>query len=176
VAAPATLFLDDFVVFLYDVDSSRNRRIVKTVLGAGAAFLVFLVVQASGLGTLLVGGEPPGSLTAGGANVEDFTVSAPELATAIWIRKHVTSPDIVQSDLFGQLVLLSEPGTYDLIYEIVPPEVDSNAYIYLSPFNLMKGVSQAESNAYQISYRSNVRFFNKNFYVVYSTGSTRVYH
>jgi uncharacterized membrane protein len=169
-AAPMTLFLDDFV------DSFSDRRIVKTVLGAGAAFLVFLVVQATGLGTLLAGGQPPGSLTADGVNAEDFTVSTQELATAVWLREHVTSPDIVQSDLFGQLALLSEPGSYDLISEIVPPEVDSSAYIYLTPVNLFNGLSQAGTSVYQTSYRSNVRFFNRNFYVVYSTGSTRVYH
>jgi uncharacterized membrane protein len=171
-AAPVTLFLDD----LFNVGLHRHRGMVNAVLGVGAAFLVFLVVQASGLGTLLVGGQPPGSLTANGLNAEDFTVSTPELATAVWLREHVKAPDIVQSDLYGHLVLLSEPGSYDLIFEIVPPEVDQSAYIYLTPVNLFDGLSQAETNVYQTAYRSNVRFFNRHFYVVYSTGSTRVYH
>ena len=59
-AAPATLFLDDFTASLFEVDPFRSRLIAKTVLALGAAYLVFLVVEASGLGTLLVGGQPPG--------------------------------------------------------------------------------------------------------------------
>ncbi len=176
-AAPTTIFLDDFV-------SRRGRPAAKRswaargVFGVMTAYVAVLVVGATGLDTLVVGGQPPGSLAKGGINVEEFAVSTQEFATARWLRQTVKSPGIVQSDLHGQLVLLSQPGTYDLISEIVPPEVDRQAYVYLSQFNLVKGITQAgaDHNVYQATYRTPLAFFNRNFYVVYSTGVTRVYH
>ena len=66
----------------------------------------------------------------------------------------------------------------DLLPEIVPPEVDDGAYIYLSPINLAGNLSQAATpdGVFQSAYRSNIQFFNRNFFIVYSTGATRIYH
>ena len=177
-AAPVTLFLDDLVALHYDVNTFSNKRVARVLLGAGIGFVVILVVGATGLGALFFGGQPPGSLSARGVNVEQSTISTPELATAVWLRKHVRYPNIVQSDLSGHLVLLSEPGSYALVDEIVPPEVDQGAYIYLSTVNLTDNISNAEADGsnYFTVYRSNTHFFNRNFYIVYSTGATRVYH
>jgi uncharacterized membrane protein len=177
-AAPVTLYLDDLVIRLYYLHGPQSQRVLRTSLGAGFAFLVILVVHATGLGALLFGGEtPPGSLSATNSNVVDFTVSTPELATAVWLHNNVPFPGIVQSDLYGHLVLLSEPGSYDLLDEIVPREVDKSAYVYLSAENL-RGVSQAASEnlTYFSAYRTTLSFFNEHYYVVYSTGATRVYH
>lgn len=177
-AAPLTLLLDDVATIIRDARSRRGTRTRRILLGAGMAYLTVMVVFATGLGSLIFGGSSPGSLSARDVNVEDFTVSASEMATARWLRDHVNRGDIVQSDLYGQLVLNSEPGGYALLDEIVPPEVDRAAYIYISTTNLKRDLSQAaaDNGVYQASYRSNIQFFNRKFYVVYSTGSTRVYH
>jgi len=177
-AAPVTLFLDDSVTMLYNLGARAHRRIVQVAFSAGALFLVILMIEATGLGALFFGGEPPGSLSNSDLNVQQFTVTTPELATAQWLRAHTSTGDVVQSDLYGHLVLLSEPGKYDLVDEIMPPGVDEGSYIYLSAVNLANHVSQASAdNGNDISiYRSNIQFFNQNFFIVYSTGSTRVYH
>jgi hypothetical protein len=177
-ATPATIFLDDLVSRRPSSKRWRDVWFSRAPLGAVVAYVAVLVVGATGLGTLLVGGSAPGSLSKGDVNVDNFTVSTPELATAQWLRARVTSPNIVQADLHGQLVLLSEPGSYDLVNEIMPPEVDKGAYVYLSQVNLAGNISQAsaDNGDYSTVYRSTVQFFNQHFYVVYSTGVTRVYH
>ena len=144
----------------------------------GAIFVALLLLWATGLGTLFFGGQAPGSLVARGENVERFTVSTPELATAVWLRNNLNSKNVVQSDRYGQLVLLSEKGSYLIVPEIVPPEVDHVSYIYLSTANLINDRSRfaAEDGRYIGVYRSNISFFDRNFYIVYSTGVTRVYH
>jgi uncharacterized membrane protein len=176
-AAPVTLFLDDLVSALPGLKPPLGSRWARMLMGVGFVALAVLVVDASGLGAVLFGGEAPGALSARNVNVDDFTVSTPEFATAVWLRNNLNSSDIVQSDLFGQLVLLSEPGSYHLTIEIEPPGVDKGAYVYLSTVNLRDDLSQAEADggAIQSAYRSTLRFFNKNFDVVYSTGATRVY-
>jgi len=178
VAAPATMLLDDLVSRSTFTTTARETRFNRVSLGVIVIYVVVLVVGATGLGDLVVGGQAPGSLSARDANVANFTVSTPELATATWLRNNVAYPNIVQSDLHGQLVLLSEPGGYDLVDEIVPPEVDKGSYIYLSQENLADKFSQADadSGAFSTTYRSTVQFFDQHFYVVYSTGATRVYH
>jgi uncharacterized membrane protein len=166
-AVPTTMFLDDLA-----------DRMSIVSLFVGVIFVALLAVWSTGLGTLLFGGQSPGSLTAQGENIDRFTVSTPELATATWLRTSLNSRDLVQSDRYGQLVLLSEVGTYHLLTQIVPPEVDKGSFIYLSTANLIDGRSRfaVDSQRYIAEYRSTVSFFNKNFYVVYSTGVTRVYH
>jgi len=177
-AAPITLFLDDLVTLLYDLHFFRVSRWARVLLGGGFIYLVILLIVATGLGAVYFLGGPQGSLSAGDLNVQQFTVSTPEYATAVWLRDNVSAPSLVQSDLYGRLVLLSEPGSYGLVNEIVPPEVDRNSYIYLSTVNLVDGSSQvaADNGQYISMYRTNVQFFNENFYVVFSTGTTRVYH
>jgi uncharacterized membrane protein len=177
-AAPLTLFLDDIVSFLYQVGNFHRDRVRRVSLGAGTLVVAVLIIGATGLGDLLFGGNAPGSVTARDVGAEELTVSTPELATAVWLRNNVNSSNIVQSDFLGQVILLSEPGSYGLLPEIVPPEVDRGAYIYLSTLNLAGDVSQAQmpDASYEIAYRSTIGFFNRNFYIVYSTGATRVYH
>jgi uncharacterized membrane protein len=144
----------------------------------GIAFLTVLVLGSTGIDALFIGGEPPGNLVAKGLNVQNFTVSTPELTTAVWLKNNVRAPRTVQSDLYGHLVLTSEPGSYNLLDEIVPPGVDAESYIYLSTVNLSDDVSQAsaDNGNYLGIYRSTLGFFNQNYFVVYSTGATRVYH
>jgi uncharacterized membrane protein len=177
-AAPVTLFLDDLAGLSREVKALRHRWVTQTAPVVGIAFLTVLVLASTGLEALIVGGDPPGNLVAKGLNVQNFTVSTPELATAVWLRKNVSAPGVVQSDLYGHLVLLSEPGSYNLLDEIVPPGVDMGSYIYLSTVNVSDDISQvsAENGNILSIYRSNLGFFNQNFFVVYSTGATRVYH
>jgi uncharacterized membrane protein len=176
-AAPVTLYLDDLATRLYYLHGPRAQSVLRASLGAGFAFLVVLIIHATGLDSLAIGGQAPGSLSAGDSNVEDFAVSTPEFATAVWLDNNVRTPHIVQSDVYGHLVLLSEPGSYDLLDEIIPPEVDKDAYVYLSTEDI-NGISQAASEnlTYYSAYRTTTSFFNDHYYVVYSTGVTRVYH
>jgi uncharacterized membrane protein len=177
-AVPVTLFLDDAISLLFDARVFYMKRVRQFLLGVGSAVVAVLVIGATGLGALFFGGDAPGSMSANDLNAEEFVVSTPEAATAVWLRDNVHSPRVVQSDYIGQVVLHSAPGSYDLLPEIVPPEVDDGAFIYLSPINLAGDLSQAATpdGVFQSAYRSNIQFFNRNFYVVYSTGATRVYH
>jgi uncharacterized membrane protein len=164
---PITMLLDDLAT-----------RFARVLLVIGVISVGLLTVSVTGLSDLFFGGGAPGSLVARGDNVEQFTVSTPELATAVWLRETLNSSDEVQSDRYGQLVLLSEIGNYRYLPEIVPPEVDHHSYIYLSTANLIDGRSRAavDGDRYIGVYRSNITFFDRNFYIVYSTGVTRVYH
>lgn len=177
-AAPATMFLDDLVSRRKSTRTLKETRMTRVSLSLIVSYVAVLTVGATGLAALVIGGEAPGSLSSSDVNVDDFTVSTPELATAAWLHNRVTYPNIVQTDLYGHLVLLSQPGNYDLVDEIMPAEVDRSAYVYLSQVNLEDKISQAnaDSGDYATIYRSNIRFFDQHFYVVYSTGSTRVYH
>jgi uncharacterized membrane protein len=177
-AAPLTLFLDDIVSSFYEVGTFHRYRVGRVLLSAGSLVVAVLIIGATGLGDLFFGGEAPGSVTARDLAAKQFTVSTPEVATAVWLRNNVTSSTIVQTDFLGQVILLAEPGRYGILPEIIPPDVDRGAYIYLSSLNLAGGLTQAQAPnaAYLLVYRSTIGFFNRSFYIVYSTGATRVYH
>lgn len=170
VAAPVTIVLDDLVALL-------NVQLAKVSMIAGAIAVGIMNLWATGLGALLIGGVPPGSLTATGINAENFTVSTSELATAVWLKNNVSAQGVIQTDEYGLLVLLSEPKGYDLISEIVPTEVGRGSYIYLSTLNLMSGLSTVTASGGKLysTYKTTFSFFNQYFNVVYSNGTTRVY-
>jgi uncharacterized membrane protein len=173
-APPVTMYLDD----LATIAMAHGIRVVRTSIAAGVAILIVFALWATGLGSLLFGGYPPGSLTGEGLNAQQFTISTTEFATAAWLRYHTNYRDVVQTDLFGQLVTLSVPGKYQLVPEIVPQDVDVGSYVYLSTPNLRNLETQADTvdEAFYTQYRSTIAFFNQNMSVVFSTGSTRVYH
>jgi hypothetical protein len=176
-AAPVTLWLDDVMSIQLHPRIYRSPWIRRLSLLAGSLVFSVLVLGATGLGALFFGGEPQGSLSSHDLPADEFTVSTPELATALWLRDNVHYPSVVQTDYPGQVILRSEPGSFNLLPEIVPSVVDEDSYIYLSTLNLSGDLSQADSPAgLVLVYRSNIRFFNRNFFVVYSTGTTRVYH
>ena len=171
VATPVTMVLDDLVTVL-------NHQLAKVSLIVGVAVAGIMSVWATGLGVLIFGGTPPASLSAQGTNVQYFTVTTSELATAVWIRNNVSPKSVVQTDEYGQLVLTSEPAPYDLVDEIVPTEVGRGSFIYLSTTNLVDGITRVTAAGGNIfaTFRTTTSFFNQNFNVVYSTGTTRVYH
>jgi uncharacterized membrane protein len=177
-AAPVTLFLDDLARLSRGIKVLRSNWVTRAAPILGIAFLSILVLGSTGLEDLIIGGQPPGNLVAKDLDTQNFSVSTPELASAVWLKNNVDYPNTVQSDLYGHLVLLSEPGSYNLLDEIVPPGVNTDSYIYLSTVNLKSRISQAsaDNGNYIAIYRSNLDFFAKHFYVVYSTGSTRIYH
>ena len=177
-AAPVTLFLDDLARLSREVKAFRSEWVKRATLVVGTVFLSILIVSAMGLDTLFFGGIPPENLVAKGLNVQDNTNTTPEFATAVWLRNNVGAGQIVQSDLFSHLVLLSEPGAYNLLDQIVPPGVDRGSYVYLSTVNLADDSTQAASAGIQYIgiYRTTLGFFNRHLFVVYSTGATRVYH
>jgi hypothetical protein len=177
-AAPLTLFLDDAVSSLLELKNALARWVSRLLAGAGVIWIVVLVVAATGLGALFFGGQAPGSLSSNDWNAQELTVSTPEFATAIWLRNNLSGSDVVQSDFLGQTVLLSEPGSYHLVPEILPPVVNNGSYVYLSGADLAddRTQAQADDGAFQSAFKSTLGFFNQHFYVVYSTGITRVYH
>ena len=171
IVTPVAVFLDDVISLL----SGWWSRIIMV---AGALAAGVMAVWATGLGTFVFGGVPPGSLTGNGVNAQDFTVSSAEFSSAQWLRNHVGAQGVVQTDEFGQLVMLSEPSGYDLLDEIVPTGVGRGSYIYLSTIDLVKGqttVTADNGNLYS-TFHTTTPFFNQHFNVVYSTGVTRIYH
>ena len=171
VTTPITMLVDDAVTLL-------NHRLATASLFVVLFAVGTMNVWATGLGTLMFGGAPPGSLTVDGVNAQNFTVSTSEQATAIWIKNNVTARGVVQTDKYGQLVMLSEPAGYDLIDQIMPVGVGQGSFVYLSSSNLLNGLTTGTAAGGKIYavYRTTLKFFNRNFNVVYSTGTTRVYH
>ena len=78
VAVPVALLLDRLA------DSwPRMTAVVAVALAAST------LVTASGLAVVAFGGDPVAALSAQGEAVERFTVSTPEVGTAIWLQENV---------------------------------------------------------------------------------------
>jgi len=153
-------------------------RFSKWLVAPSILLATILVVSATGLSVPVTGGNPPAALWSKGENVERFAVSAPEFTTASWINSTIPDNAILQSDRYGQLAILNFPIHDRVLPELVPANVDKRAYVYASEPNTSLGRARGglENGRYISVFGFPYSFFDKDFYVVYSTGSTRVYH
>ena len=153
----------------------RAVRITTATIAVGISIIA--LCSAPNLATLVVGGTPPAALSKTGENVERFIITTPETGAAQWLATHVRHPDIVQTDRYGQLVLMSFPGTYNELPEIAPNEIDHRAYVYVTRTNLIDGRGRGVLHAgfYLSVFKYPKHFLDTHLYVVYSNGYSLVY-
>jgi hypothetical protein len=138
---------------------------------------ILLITDSLGIGSVLVGGDLNASVSNQGETVERFTVSSRDFATAKWLDQ-VPQGHLVQVDRYGFLTLLSSPGQYNIISQIVPGATDNQAYIFAYQVNIVNGRARGSmpGNAALSTFRFPIDWYNHNYSIVFSTGRTRVYH
>jgi len=162
------------VAFTVNSVALRYRRTTHFASGIAA---VTLLVSTFGIHTLVFGGGPAASISPKGENVERFVISSADFGTAQWVSNLKKKP-LVQTDRYGLLPLLSAPGEYSTINQIVPGSTHKDSYIFASTTNLGYGRARGYlPNPPAIAiYRFPLDWIGEHFSIVYSTGATRVYH
>jgi len=143
-------------------------------------FLTVSVLSAqaftSGLGVELFGGSPASALSARGAAPESFIIMSPELAAAKWLQANVGPKGLVQVDTYAGLALEAHKGAYNVLQEVVPGFIAKGGYLYASSVNIQFRRAYGSVPAGSASYEFPLNYVNHHMSVVFSTGSTRVYH
>ena len=153
------------------------RKRQARVLGATAASLALVLANTSYLVGAVLGGGTSASLANAGPAYEYFYTSAPELASAQWLGGAVPRGQLVYADEYGQLRLAAVTGLQDgLILDITPQTLNQHAWVYASRSNIINGRGFALFENHPVIYVFPVSFLNTDYDLVYTDGSSEVFH
>ncbi len=155
-----------------------QRKLRRACATAAAAALVAVIfATGNGLVGAVVGGGTATNLANSGEDYEQFYVTDPELAAAAWLGAQAAPGQLVYADEYGQLPLVSVTGiSSGLLLDITPETLSGDAWVYASRTNVIDGRARASYDGHSVSYVFPSGFLNANYDLVYTNGTSEVYH
>jgi hypothetical protein len=165
--------------FCWVLERITNRRpsTKNALLWLTALFLGGFMVNASGLIGAVLGGGTATNLANSGEDYERFYRTAQEVAAAIWLGSEARPGQLVYADRYAELSLaaMTELGP-TVIQDVTPLTINQHAWVYASTSNIVDGRARVVFGNYSIYYTFPVQFLDQNFDIVYSDGTSEVFH
>lgn len=147
------------------------------VLALAAVGLAVIFVNTSYLSGAVLGGETSVNLANSGPSFEYFYTTAPEVASAEWLGREVQPGQLVYADEYGQVPLVMVTGMQrGLFTDLTPLTINQHAWVYASQTNVIDGRAFALYGEHIATYVFPTDFLNANFDLVYTDGSSEVFH
>ena len=154
----------------------RSWRQVCAVYSS-VALIAIIFLTNSGFAGAVFGGGTETNLANSGNDYRQFYVTKPELASANWLGGQIRQGQLVYADQYGQLPLVSMTGiNTGLLLDLAPQSLDRQAWVYASQTNVVDGQARASFQGHSISYIFPSEFLDANYNLVYTNGSSKVYH
>lgn len=177
VAIQALLLLSIMIAWACQATVGRLRRFGGVAICGVALALAVLLCDGSGLTGALFGSSTTISLSSRGVDVEQYDLTAADLASSAWLGSETPSSAPVYSDTFGMLSLHEANGNGYLVYsDLVPQVIDRHGWVYLSSRNVIDNRAESQFSGFDVTYRPPVAFLAANFNTVYTNGSSEVFH
>jgi uncharacterized membrane protein len=167
------------IAFCWALQGLANLRVRgrAVVLIAGAALLAAFIINTSGLSDAILGGGTETNLSNSGEDFERFFMTTPELASADWVSNEVRQGQLVYADEYAQLPLVAVTGiSQGVIADVTPLTINQSAWIYADRTNIVDKRGRAVFDNDRVTYTYPVGFLNANFDVVYTNGTSEVFH
>jgi uncharacterized membrane protein len=174
----AMVFLDISIFWCMQVLAERRRlRLSSAVRVAAAALIAVIFAASNGLVGAILGGGTATNLANSGYDYEQFYVTPQELASAAWLGGQVRPGELVYTDDYGQLPLVTVTGiSSGLLLDVTPETLSNHAWVYASQTNVIDGQAHASFNDHSVIYVYPTNFLSSNYNLVYTNGSSEVYH
>jgi uncharacterized membrane protein len=151
------------------------RQITIRVLVA--ASIAGLLTTAGGLAGAALNAGTAANLANSGEDYEQFYMTSPELAAAGWLGRAALPGQLVYADRYAELRLFAVSGYRPgILSDITPQTLDQNAWVYASRANAADRVTQSYLSNQYAAYAFPLRFLNSNYNIVYTDGSSEVFH
>jgi hypothetical protein len=125
----------------------------------------------------VLGGATSVNLTNSGPVFEYFYVTAPEIASAHWLGGQFRVGELVYADEYGQVPLAAGTNiTEGLMTDLTPRTLASQAWVYASQANVLHDRAFALYNNQLATYKFPAAFLDANYDMVYTNGSSEVFH
>jgi uncharacterized membrane protein len=166
------------ICWLFQLIGARWKRARSAILVIGAATLGVYMLGTTGVGGIVVGGGTVSNLANSGTDYQEFVSNGPDLAGASWVDQNAPIGQFIYADHYAQLRLdtvagPSRPGVFDAI---TPETLDQHAWVYADSVNVKDDVVRSLLGSVVTSYAFPSRFLDANYDVVYTNGSSEVFH
>jgi uncharacterized membrane protein len=155
-----------------------ERKIWRSrILTVSTICLAVVLVSTSYLVGAVLGGGTSANLSNSGPAFEFFDATTPELASAQWLGEFIKPGQIVYADEYGQLPLTAVTGIQNgLLLDLTPQTINQQAWVYASRTNVINGRAFALFDDSFATYAFPARFLTDNYDLVYTDGSSEVFH
>jgi uncharacterized membrane protein len=142
-----------------------------------SASLGLALLGSTGITGLFFGGGPASNLADNYEDYENFVVYGPDLASAGWLLKEAPASALIYADRYGDLRLVTQTGERSGLFGDVTPETtDQHAWVYATRTNIVDSITESDTGAYTGVYEFPKLFLDSNFNVVYTNGTSEVFH
>ena len=151
-----------------------TRSPILIICGAG---LALFMAGTSGVEGAFVGGGEAANMANQYDDYQEFVMSSQDLAAASWVDKAAPAGQFIYADHYGELrlntVAAARSGVFD---EITPETLDARAWVYATSANLQDNIVRSQSGSVSVVYAFPLQFLTSNYNVVYTNGSSEVFH
>ena len=153
--------------------AARQARV--RILAAGC--LATVLVNTVYLVGAVLGGATSVNLANSGPAFEYFYTTSPEIASAKWLGHAFRPGDLVYADEYGQVPLAATAKiSTGLMTDVTPLTLNQHAWVYASRANVIDGRAFALYNEHLATYIFPAVFLENNYDLVYTDGSSEVFH
>jgi uncharacterized membrane protein len=172
------LALLEAALFEMVVTRLRSRSSLGfAVFGSFSLLLLVAFVGNSDLAAPVTGGNPPLILYNNGEDYAGFYPDAQEQATARWLAAVVPPQRVIYADFFTQLRLDQFTSLRTAVFnDVTPRTIDQHAWVFASTTNVVDHRTWGETRSGLLDIMFPARFLDQYFNIVYSTGTTEIFH
>jgi uncharacterized membrane protein len=147
------------------------------ILASCASALGLYLAGSTGFSAALLGGGTQSNLADNYTDYQWFVVNSQDLAAATWVTAETPPGQIIESDEHSELRLVAVAGNRPGLFADLSPEAtDAHAWVYATSVDLKDNIVDTNVGAYSGSYAFPKLFFDSNFDVVYTNGTSEVFH
>jgi uncharacterized membrane protein len=165
------------IAWVFQLIGAKYKWTRPVILTGCSGALGLFLVGSTGLGGAVLGGGTLANLANAGSDYQTFVVNSRDLAAAVWVTDEAPPPQIIDTDGSGELRLETVVGNRPAMFDDITPETtDENAWVYATRANTVDNLVQSNEGSAAASYAFPKLFLNSNFDVVYTNGTSEVFH
>jgi uncharacterized membrane protein len=156
----------------------RRWKVTRPViLAVGALSFCLFFAGTSGIAGVAFGGGTAANLANSGSDYEEFVKTTPDVAAAAWVNQSAPAGQFIYADNYAKLLLNTVAGNRSGVFDAIAPEtLDQHAWVYATSTNLDDNIVNSLSGSESSSYAFPKNFMMSNFNLVYTNGSSEVFH
>jgi uncharacterized membrane protein len=165
------------ICYLFQRLGARHAWMRSWILAVCAASLAVYLIGTTGFSAEFLGGGTAANLANNYTDYQRFVVNTPDLAAGAWVLKEAPAGQLIQTDRYGELRLVTMAGERSgILGDITPETTDQHSWVYATRDNVVDNVVQSETGNDAANYAFPKSFLDANFNLVYTNGTSEVFH
>ena len=171
------IILSISICWMFQRVGRRWKKSRSIILAIGAVSFALFFIGSSGFEGALFGGGTAANLANSGDDYQQFVKTTPDVVAASWVNQAAPPGQFIYADNYAGLILISVAGNRTGVFDAIMPEtLDQHAWVYASTTNLTDNIVRALSGNTAAAYAFPGRFLTANYNLVYTNGSSEVFH